>query len=88
MPKFNLGWLKDKNGAKFAPKTFLSQILNNDGSLFQDRVKNIEDNISNMGWQFDDIIETLASCEELSFDTLTLPDGSLLADENNNILIF
>lgn len=47
MPKFNLGWLKDKNGAKFAPKTFLSQILQNDGSLFQDRVKNIEDNISN-----------------------------------------
>lgn len=42
MPKFNLGWLKDKNGEKFAPKTFLSQILNNDGSKFQKRVESIE----------------------------------------------
>lgn len=45
MPKFNLGWLKDKNGEKFAPKTFLSQILQNDGSLFQDRIVNIENTL-------------------------------------------
>ena len=42
MPKFNLGWLKMKNGEKFAPKTFLSQILQADGSLFQNRVERIE----------------------------------------------
>lgn len=45
MPKFNLGWLKDKKGKKFAPKTFLSQILNNDGSLFQKRVESIENTL-------------------------------------------
>lgn len=27
------GWLKDKDGNKFAPKTMASQIINNDGSL-------------------------------------------------------
>ena len=46
MPKFNLGWLKDRNGEKFAPKTFLSQILNNDGSLFKNRVESIENKLA------------------------------------------
>ena len=46
MPKFNLGWLKDKNGEKFAPKTFLSQILNNDGSSFKDKVESIENKLA------------------------------------------
>lgn len=27
------GWLKDKDGNKFAPKTMASQVINNDGSL-------------------------------------------------------
>lgn len=31
MPKFNLGWLKDKNGEKFAPKTFTKQVISKTG---------------------------------------------------------
>lgn len=27
------GWLKDKDGNKFAPKTMASQVINNDGTL-------------------------------------------------------
>ena len=31
----NTGWLKDSQGNKFAPKTILSQVVNNDGVSLQ-----------------------------------------------------
>lgn len=33
------GWLKDKQGNKFAPKTLLSQVQTNDGTLLEDKLQ-------------------------------------------------
>ena len=33
------GWLHDKNGDKFAPKTLISQVQTNDGSLLEDKIQ-------------------------------------------------
>ena len=35
----NLGWLKDKNGDKFAPKTLTSQVQTVDGTLIEDKIR-------------------------------------------------
>ena len=32
------GWLKDKNGEKFAPKTLSSQVVTNDGTILEDKL--------------------------------------------------
>lgn len=40
------GWLKDKDGNKFAPKTMSSQIINDDGGLFKDNIEMRLDEIS------------------------------------------
>ena len=37
--RINLGWLKDYNSNKFAPKTIASQILNNDGTSYAEGVQ-------------------------------------------------
>lgn len=34
MSTINTGWLKDRNGDKFAPKTYASQVINEDGTSF------------------------------------------------------
>lgn len=41
----NTGWLKDNNGDKFAPKTLSSQIITNEGTLFEDEIQEKIDNI-------------------------------------------
>lgn len=33
------GWLKDKNGDKFAPKTLTSQVQTSDGVLLEDKIQ-------------------------------------------------
>ena len=35
----NIGWLKDNNGGKFAPKTLTSQIQTNDGILLDNKIQ-------------------------------------------------
>lgn len=35
----NAGWLKDKNGDKFAPKTLTSQVQTSDGTLIEDKIQ-------------------------------------------------
>jgi hypothetical protein len=41
------GWLKDKNGDKFAPKTLASQVQTNDGILLEDKIQqDIENKIT------------------------------------------
>ena len=42
MPKINLGWLKDKNGEKFAPKTITTQVISETGKNLEDRLENYE----------------------------------------------
>ena len=34
------GWLNDKNGDKFAPKTLISQVQTNDGTLLEEKIQN------------------------------------------------
>lgn len=34
-----IGWLKDESGNKFAPKTLTSQIVSDDGTLFEDEIE-------------------------------------------------
>ena len=34
------GWLNDKNGNKFAPKTLMSQVQTSDGVLIEDKINN------------------------------------------------
>lgn len=33
------GWLNDKNGDKFAPKTLISQVQTSDGILIEDKIQ-------------------------------------------------
>jgi hypothetical protein len=41
------GWLKDKNGDKFAPKTLISQVQTNDGILLEDKIQADLDAVKN-----------------------------------------
>lgn len=34
--KINVGWLKDKNREKFAPKTFISQVIDKNGKSLEE----------------------------------------------------
>jgi hypothetical protein len=36
------GWLNDKNGDKFAPKTLISQVQTNDGTSLEDELDSIK----------------------------------------------
>jgi hypothetical protein len=37
--KVKTGWLHDKNGDKFAPKTLTSQVQTSDGTLLEDKIQ-------------------------------------------------
>lgn len=39
------GWLNDKNGDKFAPKTLSSQVQTSNGTLLEDEIKNYTDEV-------------------------------------------
>ena len=39
MSTVNIGWLKDSNGEKFAPKTLSSQVINSDGIILEDVIQ-------------------------------------------------
>lgn len=48
------GWLKDKNGDKFAPKTLISQVQTNDGILLEDKIQaDLEEAITNVSIDVD-----------------------------------
>jgi hypothetical protein len=34
-----IGWLNDKNGDKFAPKTLVSQVQTSDGILIENKIQ-------------------------------------------------
>lgn len=40
MPTIKTGWLENKNGEKFAPKTLSSQVQTSEGVLLEDKIKN------------------------------------------------
>jgi hypothetical protein len=41
------GWLNDKNGDKFAPKTLTSQVQTNDGVLLDTKLDEIKESVDN-----------------------------------------
>lgn len=54
-------WLTDENGVKIAPKTLSSQVINEDGTLFKDKVRATLDNavaqksqVQIITWEADD----------------------------------
>lgn len=54
-------WLTDENGVKIAPKTLSSQVINEDGTLFEDKVRVAIDNavlqksqVQIITWEADD----------------------------------
>ena len=55
MSTINIGWLKNKNGEKFAPKTLVSQVVTSDGILLEDKIQS-------------DIDATLGKVDKLSED--------------------
>ena len=42
----NLGWLKNENSKKFAPKTFASQVIISSGNVLSDKLSSIDNTIS------------------------------------------
>ena len=41
MSTIKTGWLNDKNGEKFAPKTLISQVQDANGVLLEDKLNNL-----------------------------------------------
>lgn len=50
------GWLNDKNGDKFAPKTLASQVQTSDGILLEDKIQADLDAVKNVqaDWEQND----------------------------------
>lgn len=60
------GWLNDKNGDKFAPKTLTSQIQTSDGTLLEDKITADieaakEDILKNVSIDIDDALSSLSN---------------------------
>ena len=45
MSTINIGWLKNNNGEKFAPKTLSSQVMTSDGITLEDKIQGEFDNL-------------------------------------------
>lgn len=43
----NIGWLKDNNGEKFAPKTLSSQVITVDGVTLESKINEKIENLEN-----------------------------------------
>lgn len=54
-------WLTDKNGNKLAPKTLLSQILNNDGSKFETDYISLKDKVNNIPTKLSEFTDDLGN---------------------------
>ena len=77
----NVGWLKDNNGEKFAPKTLSSQIVTNEGTLFAEEIQEKIDNID-VGIEI-----TKAEYEALGDSVLTDGKTYFITDVNNDISV-
>lgn len=67
------GWLKDKNGDKFAPKTLTSQVQTSNGVLIEDKIQaEISEELgvfrTNITKEFDEELNTLQTNIEKEFD--------------------
>lgn len=63
------GWLHDKNGDKFAPKTLTSQVQTSDGILIEDKIQTdldaakqeILESVSNVSIDVDDALSSTST---------------------------
>lgn len=77
------GWLNDKNGDKFAPKTLTSQVQTSDGTLFEDKLQTDLDTILATAQAYTDTkTAELASTTEI---TNSISAHNTSADAHNDI---
>lgn len=88
----NLGWLKDKNGDKFAPKTITTQVISETGEKLEDRLKNTEKVLdkkitspetAKIG-QILEVEEIDKSGKPVKWRTIDAPNNQIQADWNQN----
>ena len=63
MSTIKTGWLKDRDGDKFAPKTLISQVQTSDGTLLEDKIQSDldaakEDILANVSIDVDDTLSS------------------------------
>lgn len=80
----NVGWLNDYNGDKFAPKTLSSQVMNSDGSLFEESIKTyVDETIDGVNTSINNIINGTTKVKEAihaeNADTSNHADSSDMA---------
>lgn len=92
MPKFNLGWLKDKNGEKFAPKTFIKQVISKTGENLEEILDNTKEkleqkidspSIAKVG-QLLEVEDVDANGKPIKWKAVDAPNNQIQADWNQN----
>lgn len=77
------GWLNDKNGDKFAPKTLTSQVQTSDGTLFEDKLQtDLDTTLATAQAYTDTKTAELASTTEI---TNSISAHNTSADAHNDI---
>ena len=77
------GWLNDKNGDKFAPKTLTSQVQTSDGTLFEDKLQtDLDTTLATAQAYTDTKTAELASTTEM---TNSISAHNTSADAHNDI---
>lgn len=78
MSTIKTGWLKDKNGDKFAPKTLSSQVIDSDGVNLEDKIEDklneLRNEMSEKDHNHDDLYETKEDAND------KLAEGKLYTD--------
>ena len=67
------GWLNDKNGDKFAPKTLISQVQTSDGILIEDKIQTDLDTVKQ------EILDEIGDIDLSTYETKT--DAQTKLDE-------
>jgi hypothetical protein len=79
------GWLKDKNGDKFAPKTLLSQVQTNDGTPLEDKLQqDIADAVANVEIAVDSALST-TSTNPVQNKVITASINTLTTNVNSKV---
>lgn len=71
------GWLEDKNGDQFAPKTYISQVVDYDGTSLEKKIVKLATDM--------EVISMMAETGLVS--PLINSNSKMFIDNNNNIYI-
>lgn len=81
------GWLKDKDGNKFAPKTMASQVINNDGSLLTAQIdSNLAELETSLKDYTDEKIAALGNVGDANHSATADEATKALQDGNGNVI--